>query len=101
MQTTQAWDGRSEPAIPPDLQESIKQLTAIYEKHRFIDYLRGVKAESDYIGGETEPTLYYDGETLPLWLFGSGDQSFDGIVAAIQLHARRYKEGILFLERRY
>ena len=98
VQPTEAWDGISKPAIPPDLQKSIEKLTAVYEKHRFIDYLKGVKAESDYIGGETEPTKYYEGEKLPLWLFGSGDQSFDGIVAAIQLHARRYKEGIIFLE---
>lgn len=97
-QPAQRWDGTSEPAIPPDLQESIKQLLALYERHRFRDYLVGVKAESDYISRETEPTKYHHGESLPLWSFGSGDQSFDGIVAAIQLQARRQKEGILFLE---
>ena len=98
VQPTQVWDGRSEPAIPSDLREDIKQLTGGYERHKFIEYLEEVKEESDYIGGETEPTKYYRGERLPLWLFGSGDQSFDGIVAAILLHARRHKEGILFLE---
>ena len=98
IQTTQVWDGRSEPAIPSDLQENIKQLTRGYERHLYREYLARVKAESEYIGGETEPTKFYEGEKLPLWLFGSGDQSFDGIIAAIQLHARRYNEGILFLE---
>ena len=98
VQPAQRWDGASEPAIPPDLQENIKQLLSMYERHRFRDYLGGVKAESNYIGGETEPTKYHHGESLPLWLFGSGDQSFDGIVAAIQLQTKRQKEGILFLE---
>ncbi|MHA1664620.1 MAG: ATP-dependent nuclease [Candidatus Njordarchaeales archaeon] len=98
IQTTQPWDGRSEPGIPSDLQENIKQLLSGYERHVFMEYLGEVKSESYYIGGEIEPTKYYQGEKLPLWLFGCGDQSFDGIVAAIQLHARRYEGGILLLE---
>ena len=98
MQTTQAWDGRTEPGIPSDLKENIRQLTGGYERHLFVEYLERVKSESYYIGGETEPTKYHEGERLPLWSFGTGDQSFDGIVAAIQVHARQYEKGILFLE---
>ncbi|MHA1582625.1 MAG: ATP-dependent nuclease [Candidatus Baldrarchaeia archaeon] len=97
-QIDQVWSGRNEPGIPSDLLEDIKKITSGYHKHRFMEYLGEVKAESSYIGGETEPIKYYEGEKLPLWLFGNGDQSFDGIVAAIQLHARQHKGGILFLE---
>ena len=94
----QVWDGRREPEIPFDLQEDIKKLINEHERHRFVEYLREVKPESNYIGGETEPKKYFHTEPFPLWLFGSGDQSFDGIVAAIQLHTRRHKNGILLLE---
>jgi len=98
IRANEPWDGKNEMVIPEDLQEDIKEIIKSPVKYEFHDYLTKVKEESNYIPGEYELTKYYEMDKIPLRLFGSGDQAFDGLVAAVERHSHYYKGSIIFIE---